>query len=260
MPSSYYEESLTFDDVLLVPQYSEVLPKDVDISTKLTKDVTLNIPLISAAMDTVTEARLAIALAREGGIGIIHKNMSIDRQAEEVDKVKRSEFGIIYKPVVLGPKATLADALALMEHYHISGIPITVEGKLVGIITNRDIRFEDDFTQLIEDVMTKKNLVTAPVGTSLEEARQILKAHKIEKLPLVDEEGYLKGLITIKDLEKRSQYPNAAKDSKGRLLVGAALGVGKEMMDRAKALADADVDVLVVDSAHGNSKNVVEAV
>jgi len=156
MPSSYYEESLTFDDVLLVPQYSEVLPKDVDISTKLTKDVTLNIPLISAAMDTVTEARLAIALAREGGIGIIHKNMSIDRQAEEVDKVKRSEFGIIYKPVVLGPKATLADALALMEHYHISGIPITVEGKLVGIITNRDIRFEDDFTQLIEDVMTKK--------------------------------------------------------------------------------------------------------
>jgi len=245
MPSSYYEESLTFDDVLLVPQYSEVLPKDVDISTKLTKDVTLNIPLISAAMDTVTEARLAIALAREGGIGIIHKNMSIDRQAEEVDKVKRSEFGIIYKPVVLGPKATLADALALMEHYH---------------ITNRDIRFEDDFTQLIEDVMTKKNLVTAPVGTSLEEARQILKAHKIEKLPLVDEEGYLKGLITIKDLEKRSQYPNAAKDSKGRLLVGAALGVGKEMMDRAKALADADVDVLVVDSAHGNSKNVVEAV
>jgi len=193
MPSSYYEESLTFDDVLLVPQYSEVLPKDVDISTKLTKDITLNIPLISAAMDTVTEARLAIALAREGGIGIIHKNMSIDRQAEEVDKVKRSEFGIIYKPVVLGPKATLADALSLMEHYHISGIPITVEGKLVGIITNRDIRFEDDFTQLIEDVMTKKNLVTAPVGTSLEEARQILKAHKIEKLPLVDEEGYLKG-------------------------------------------------------------------
>jgi len=254
MPSSYYEESLTFDDVLLVPQYSEVLPKDVDISTKLTKDVTLNIPLISAAMDTVTEARLAIALAREGGIGIIHKNMSIDRQAEEVDKVKRSEFGIIYKPVVLGPKATLADALALMEHYHISGIPITVEGKLVGIITNRDIRFEDDFTQLIEDVMTKKNLVTAPVGTSLEEARQILKAHKIEKLPLVDEEGYLKGLITIKDLEKRSQYPNAAKDSKGRLLVGAALGVGKEMMDRAKALADADVDVLVVDSAHGTAR------
>jgi len=222
MPSSYYEESLTFDDVLLVPQYSEVLPKDVDISTNLTKDIRLNIPLISAAMDTVTEARLAIALAREGGIGIIHKNMSIDRQAEEVDKVKRSEFGIIYKPVVLGPKATLADALSLMEHYHISGIPITVEGKLVGIITNRDIRFEDDFTQLIEDVMTKKNLVTAPVGTSLEEARQILKAHKIEKLPLVDEEGYLKGLITIKDLEKRSQYPNAAKDSKGRLLVGAA--------------------------------------
>ncbi len=260
MPSSYYEESLTFDDVLLVPQYSEVLPKDVDISTNLTKDIRLNIPLISAAMDTVTEARLAIALAREGGIGIIHKNMSIDRQAEEVDKVKRSEFGIIYKPVVLGPKATLADALSLMEHYHISGIPITVEGKLVGIITNRDIRFEDDFTQLIEDVMTKKNLVTAPVGTSLEEARQILKAHKIEKLPLVDEEGYLKGLITIKDLEKRSQYPNAAKDSKGRLLVGAALGVGKEMMDRAGALVDADVDVLIVDSAHGNSRNVVEAV
>ncbi|WP_018963876.1 IMP dehydrogenase [Coprothermobacter platensis] len=259
MPSPY-EESLTFDDVLLVPQYSEVLPKDVDITTKLTSKINLNIPLISAAMDTVTDSRLAIALAREGGIGIIHKNMTIDMQAQEVDKVKRSEFGIIYKPVVLGPDSTLADALRLMEHYHISGIPITVDGKLIGIITNRDIRFEDDFSQRIEDVMTKEHLITAPVGTSLEEARQILKAHKIEKLPLVDELGNLKGLITIKDLEKRSKYPNASKDSKGRLLVGAAVGVGKDMMDRASALADADVDVLVVDSAHGNSKNVVDVV
>jgi IMP dehydrogenase len=246
--------------VLLVPQYSEVLPKDVDITTKLTPKIKLNIPLISAAMDTVTESRLAIALAREGGIGIIHKNMSIDEQAQEVDRVKRSEFGIIYKPVVLGPNATLTDALKLMEHYHISGIPITVDGKLVGIITNRDIRFEDDLSQTIEQVMTKENLVTAPVGTSLDEARQILKAHKIEKLPLVDEHGYLRGLITIKDLEKRSQYPNASKDDKGRLLVGAALGIGKDMLDRASALVDADVDVLVVDSAHGNSKNVVNAV
>ncbi|NPV88124.1 IMP dehydrogenase [Coprothermobacteraceae bacterium] len=256
---SAYREALTFDDVLLIPQYSEVLPVEVSLATKLTRQISLNIPLVSAAMDTVTEARLAIALAREGGIGVIHKNMPIDRQAGEVDRVKRSEFGVIYKPICLNPGATLREALSLMEKYHISGIPVVVDGKLVGIITNRDIRYEENLDQLVEHVMTRENLITAPEGTSLEQAKAILKAHKIEKLPLVDEDGNLKGLITIKDLEKRAQYPNASKDSKGRLLVAAAVGVGSDLWDRAEALVEAEVDALVLDSAHGNSKNVVSA-
>jgi len=254
------KEGLTFDDVLLVPAKSEVLPKDVDVSTWLTKNIKLNIPLVSAGMDTVTEARLAIAIAREGGIGIIHKNMSIERQKLEVDKVKRSEHGVIVDPFYLSPEHRIFDALELMERYHISGVPVTVNGKLVGIITNRDLRFETDMTKKIKEVMTKDNLITAPIGTTLEEAKEILKKHKVEKLPLVDEDFNLRGLITIKDIEKAIKYPNSAKDDKGRLLVGAAVGVSKDTMERVEALIQAQVDVIVVDTAHGHSKGVLDTV
>ncbi len=255
------KEGLTFDDVLLIPGKSEVLPKETDVTTMLTKGLKINIPIISAGMDTVTEARLAIAIAREGGIGIIHKNMTIERQALEVDKVKRSEHGVIVDPFYLSPKHITADAMELMERYRISGVPIVSEkGKLVGILTNRDLRFETDMTRRIEEVMTKDNLVTASVGTDLIQAEQILKKHKIEKLPLVDDKGYLKGLITIKDIEKTIQFPNSAKDKGGRLLVGAAVGVTTDMMERVEALVASKVDVIVVDTAHGHSKGVIEAV
>ena len=217
------KEGLTFDDVLLIPGESHVVPKDVDLSTRLSDTIKLNIPILSAAMDTVTESRLAIALAREGGMGIVHKNMSIDAQAENIDKVKRSEHGVITDPFFLGPDCLLKDALALMNKYRISGVPITVDGKLVGILTNRDLRFETDFDQPIRNVMTKDNLVTAPVGTTLSEAQKILGKHRIEKLPIVDKDFKLKGLITIKDIEKAIQYPNSAKDKNGRLLVGAEM-------------------------------------
>lgn len=253
-------EGLTFDDVLLVPQRSEVLPKDVDLRTRLTKTITLNIPLASAAMDTVTEARMAIAIAREGGIGIIHKNMSIEEQAEQVDKVKRSEHGVIVDPFYLSPDHLVSDAVALMEKYHISGVPITENGKLVGIITNRDIRFETDFSKKIREVMTSENLITAPEGTTLEQAKEILRKYKIEKLPIVDEKGMLKGLITIKDIEKAIKYPNSAKDKNGRLLVGAAVGIARDTMERVEALVAAKVDVITVDTAHGHSVGVINMV
>ncbi|MCK9216921.1 MAG: IMP dehydrogenase [Firmicutes bacterium] len=255
------KEGLTFDDVLLIPGKSEILPKETDVTTMLTKRIKLNVPIISAGMDTVTEARLAIAIAREGGIGIIHKNMSIEEQALEVDKVKRSEHGVIVDPFYLSPNHITSDAMELMERYRISGVPIVNErGILVGILTNRDLRFETDMTRLIEEVMTKENLVTAPVGTDLLQAEQILKKHKIEKLPLVDENGYLKGLITIKDIEKIIQFPNSAKDKGGRLLAGAAVGVTPDMMGRVDALVAAKVDVIVVDTAHGHSKGVLDSV
>ena len=253
-------EGLTFDDVLLVPQRSDVLPKDVDLSTKLTDSVCLNVPLMSAAMDTVTESELAIAMAREGGIGIIHKNLTIDEQAAQVDRVKRSEHGVITDPFFLSPDHLITDANALMSKYRISGVPICVNGKLVGILTNRDLRFETNFDQPIGNVMTKDNLVTAPVGTTLEEAQAILGKHRIEKLPLVDKAGNLKGLITIKDIEKSIQYPNSAKDKNGRLLVGAAVGVGANFLDRVGALIDAKVDIVAVDTAHGHNSGVLEAV
>ena len=254
------KEGLTFDDVLLIPGESHVIPKDVDLSTRLSDKIKLNIPLLSAAMDTVTESRLAIAIAREGGMGIIHKNMSIEAQAENIDKVKRSEHGVITDPFFLEPDCLLSDALALMNKYRISGVPITVDGKLVGILTNRDLRFETDFNQPIKNIMTKDNLVTAPVGTTLAEAQKILGKHRIEKLPIVDGEGKLKGLITIKDIEKAIQYPNSAKDRNGRLLVGAAISNGKGYLDRAKALVDARVDCLVIDTAHGHNVGVMDAV
>ena len=253
-------EGLTFDDVLLVPQRSDVLPKDVDLSTKLTDSVCLNVPLMSAAMDTVTESELAIAMAREGGIGIIHKNLTIDEQAAQVDRVKRSEHGVITDPFFLSPDHLITDANALMSKYRISGVPICVNGKLVGILTNRDLRFETNFDQPIGNVMTKDNLVTAPVGTTLAEAQAILGKHRIEKLPLVDKDGNLKGLITIKDIEKSIQYPNSAKDKNGRLLVGAAVGVGANFLDRVGALIDAKVDIVAVDTAHGHNSGVLEAV
>ncbi len=256
----FVKEGLTFDDVLLIPAKSEILPTQVNTSTYLTKKIKLNIPIMSAGMDTVTEGRLAIAIAREGGIGIIHKNMSIERQAMEVDKVKRSENGVIIDPLHLSADHLIADALELMERYHISGIPITKMGKLIGIITNRDLRFETDMHKKIGEAMTTENLVTAPEGTNLEEAEAILKRHKIEKLPIVDEEGNLKGLITIKDIEKAIQYPNSAKDDRGRLLVGAAVGTGKGSKERIEALVNAQVDVIVIDTAHGHSKNVIEMV
>ena len=249
-------EGLTFDDVLLIPRESEVVPCDIDTTTVLTNRIKLNIPLMSAAMDTVTEANLAIAIAREGGIGIIHKNMTIEQQANEVDKVKRSEHGVIVDPFSLAPDNNLAEADALMGKYRISGVPITVDGKLVGILTNRDLRFENDFTKKISDVMTKDNLITAPEGTTLEEAQELLRYHKIEKLPIVDDDYNLKGLITIKDIEKAVRYPNSARDSSGRLLVGAALGVTTDVLERCHALVDANVDVVVLDSAHGHSKNI----
>lgn len=254
------KEGLTYDDVLLVPQESAVMPKDVDISTNLTKGIRLNIPLMSAGMDTVTESRMAIAMAREGGIGIIHKNMSIEKQALEVDKVKRSENGVIIDPIYLSPDKTINDALEIMGHYRISGVPITVEGKLVGILTNRDLRFETDFNRKISEAMTKDNLVTAPVGTSLSEAQEILKHYKVEKLPLVDDEGYLRGLVTIKDIQKARQYPSSAKDDRGRLLAGATVGTAANTMERVAALVKANVDVIVVDTAHGHSQGVLEMV
>ena len=254
------KEGLTFDDVLLVPQASDVIPSQVSLNTQLTKGIKLNIPLLSAAMDTVTESRLAIAMAREGGMGIIHKNMSIEDQALHVDKVKRSEHGVITDPFFLAPENMVSEAVALMEKYRISGVPITKEGKLVGILTNRDLRFESNFEQPIDNVMTKNNLVTAPVGTSLEEAQKILGKHRIEKLPIVDDEGFLKGLITIKDIEKTIQYPNSAKDKNGRLLVGAAVGVSANTMERVDELVKAKVDIITVDSAHGHSRNIMETV
>ncbi len=253
-------EGLTFDDVLLVPARSDVLPREVEVSTRLTQKIRLNIPIISSGMDTVTEARMAIAMAREGGLGVIHKNMSIERQSQEIDKVKRSEHGIIVDPIFLHPHNTLQQAHDLMEKYHISGVPVTDNGKLVGILTNRDLRFETDLTRKIKDCMTHEHLITAPVGTSLEDAKEILRQHRIEKLPLVDGNGYLKGLITIKDIEKAQKYPNSAKDGKGRLLVAAAIGVGADMLNRVEAIVAAKVDVIVIDTAHGHSKGVIEAV
>lgn len=253
-------EGLTFDDVLLVPAASAVLPREVDVSSHFTRRIKLNIPIVSAGMDTVTEARMAIAMAREGGIGVIHKNMPIEEQARQVDRVKRSEHGVITDPIFLSPEHTIGEAVRIMEHYHISGVPVTVKGRLVGIITNRDIRFEQDYSRPIGEVMTKENLVTAPVGTTLEEAKEILRRHKIEKLPLVDEDFNLRGLITIKDIEKARKYPNSAKDAKGRLLVAAAVGVGKDTMERLEALVAAGVDVVVVDTAHGHSENVLRTV
>ncbi|NLL38416.1 MAG: IMP dehydrogenase [Clostridiales bacterium] len=259
--SSFYSrivgEGITFDDVLLVPAESSVLPGEVSLTTRLTRKLRLNIPLISAAMDTVTESRMAIAVAREGGIGIIHKNMSIDMQAEQVDMVKRSENGVITNPFYLGPKNTLAEADELMSKYKISGVPIVLNNRLVGIITNRDLKFEEDLTRPIDEVMTKENLITAREGITLEQAKEILREHKIEKLPIVDENYALKGLITIKDIEKARTYPNSARDDKGRLLVGAAIGVTDDVMDRAGALVEAGVDVLVLDSAHGHSRNIM---
>ena len=252
-------EGITFDDVLLVPGYSELLPQEVDTSTTLAEGLDLSIPLLSAAMDTVTEARMAIAMAREGGLGVIHRNMSPKEQAAEVDRVKRSEHGVIVDPFSLTPQHRVLDAVELMGKYRISGVPVVVKGRLVGIITNRDIRFEEDLEQPIGDVMTKDNLVTAPVGTTLDDAKAILARHRIEKLPLVDDVFTLMGLITIKDIEKTRQYPHAAKDARGRLLAAAAIG-GKDALERAEALVGAGVDALVVDTAHGHSRNVIRIV
>ena len=253
-------EGITFDDVLLVPAYSEVIPNQVDLTTWLTKKVKLNVPIMSAGMDTVTEHRMAIAMARQGGIGIIHKNMSIEAQAEEVDKVKRSENGVITDPFHLSPENTLAEADALMGKFRISGVPITENGKLVGIITNRDLLFEEDFTKKIKESMTSEGLITAPVGITMEEAKKILAKARKEKLPIVDENFNLKGLVTIKDIEKQIKYPLSAKDSQGRLLCGAAIGITANVLDRCKALVDAHVDVVVLDSAHGHSANVIRCV
>ncbi|WP_428050014.1 IMP dehydrogenase [Candidatus Avelusimicrobium caledoniensis] len=261
MENKFAKEGLTFDDVLLVPQHSSVLPKDVELNTRLTQKIKLNIPLMSAGMDTVTEARTAIAIAREGGIGIIHKNMPIADQAAEVDNVKRSDNGVIASPFFLHPQDTLQSAWDITAKYHISGVPIVDENqKLVGIITNRDMRFETDGSRKISELMTKDNLVTARKGTSLDEARQILQKHRIEKLPLTDKDGKLCGLITIKDIEKAIKYPNRACDDKGRLLVGAAIGITKDMLTRAEALLNAQADILVLDTAHGHSQGVMEAV
>ncbi|MFZ5641650.1 MAG: IMP dehydrogenase [Bacillota bacterium] len=256
----FIKEGLTFDDVLLIPAKSEILPRDVDTTTYLTKKIKLNIPLMSAGMDTVTESRLAIAIAREGGIGVIHKNMSIEKQALEVDRVKRSEHGVITDPISLGPDNLVSEALEIMERYRISGVPITVNGKLVGILTNRDLRFETDFHRPIKEVMTRENLVTAPVGTTLQEAKEILSRHKVEKLPIVDSSFNLKGLVTIKDIKKAKMYPNSAKDYKGRLVVAAAVGITGDMMERVDALVQARVDAICVDTAHGHSRGVLEAV
>jgi IMP dehydrogenase len=257
----FAKEGLTFDDVLLVPAESRVLPNDVSTRTRLTRSIELSIPVVSAAMDTVTEARLAIALAREGGIGIVHRNLSIEEQVAEVDKVKRSESGMIVEPVTLPPDALVRDALALMERYKVSGVPITdASGVLVGILTNRDLRFETKFEQPVSALMTSRNLVTAPVGTTLEQAEEILHKHKIEKLPVVDSELRLRGLITVKDIQKKIEYPQATKDDRGRLRAGAAVGVGPDALERAQALIAAGADLLVVDTAHGHSTGVVEMV
>ena len=252
--------ALTFDDVLLLPRHSPTHPKDVDTSTRFTRGIALNVPLISAAMDTVTESEMAIAMARAGGIGVLHKNMAIDRQAAEVDRVKRSESGMIRNPITLQPTATLREAVALMARFHISGVPVVdATGKLVGIITNRDLQFERQLDRPLAEAMTKDKLITAPAGTSLDTAEQILGKHRIEKLPVVDGAGKLIGLITVKDIHKRRQFPNAAKDSEGRLIVAAAIGAGGDYLARAKALIDAGVDALIVDTAHGHSQGVLDA-
>ena len=253
-------EGITFDDVLLVPAYSEVIPNQVDVSTYLTKKIRLNIPFMSAGMDTVTEHRMAIAMARQGGIGIIHKNMSIEAQAEEVDKVKRSEYGVITDPFYLSPEHTLKDADELMAKFRISGVPITEGKKLVGIITNRDLKFEEDYSRKIKECMTSEHLVTAKEGVTMEEAKRILAKARVEKLPIVDDDFNLKGLITIKDIEKQIKYPNSAKDSQGRLLCGAAIGITANVLERTEALVKAKVDVVVLDSAHGHSANVIRCV
>ncbi|MEW9672357.1 IMP dehydrogenase [Ammoniphilus sp. 3BR4] len=259
--NKFAKEGLTFDDVLLVPAKSEILPRDVDVAIQLSENVRLNVPIISAGMDTVTESAMAVAMARQGGIGIIHKNMSIAQQAEEVDRVKRSESGVISNPFSLRPEEQVYRAEEIMAKYRISGVPIVDEGNhLVGILTNRDLRFVHDYSISISEVMTRENLVTAPVGTTLKEAESILQKHKIEKLPLVDDTNILKGLITIKDIEKAIQFPNAAKDKQGRLLVGAAVGVSKDLFERAEALIAAGADCLVVDTAHGHSKGVLDSV
>ena len=250
----------TFDDVLLVPQASNVLPVDVILSTNLTNDISLNIPLLSAAMDTVTESAMAIALAREGGLGVIHKNLSISDQVDMVDKVKRSESGMIMNPLILTPEKTIREAKEMMGHYHISGLPVVEEGKLIGIITNRDIRFETNLDLSIKDRMTTDNLVTVPVGTTLEKAKDILQRHRIEKLLVVDKDGSLAGLITVKDIQKKEQFPNACKDNNGRLRVGAAIGVNDEAIERSQALKNSDLDVLVVDTAHGHSTGVLKLI
>lgn len=261
MNDKFAKEGLTFDDVLLLPQASDFTPNEVDLGTQLTKSIRLNIPMMSAAMDTVTEAPMAISMAREGGIGVIHKNMTIEQQAIEVDKVKRSENGVITNPFSLTENHTLKDADDLMAKYKISGVPVCdEENKLVGIITNRDLRFEVDFSKKIKDSMTCENLITAPEGTNLEQAQEILRKYKIEKLPIVDSENHLKGLITIKDIEKAVRYPNAAKDASGRLLCAAAIGVTDDALLRVKAVVDAGVDVIVLDSAHGHSKNIIDKV
>ena len=254
------KEALTFDDVLLVPQLSSILPKDVDVSSRLTRNIKLNIPLISAAMDTVTESEMAIAMAREGGIGVIHKNLSIEDQVKEVDKVKRSESGMILDPVTIGSDKTIRDALEIMAHFSISGVPVVDEGKLVGILTNRDIRFETNLDLSVADRMTGENLVTVKKGTTLKEAKSVLQKHRIEKLLVIDNTGSLCGLITVKDILKKENHPNAASDKHGRLLVAAAIGVSSDTLERAQALVDAQVDVLVVDTAHGHSKGVLETV
>lgn len=256
----FTKEGLTFDDVLLIPAKSDVLPNQIDLHTRLTREITLNTPLITAAMDTVTESRMAIAIAREGGIGVIHKNMNIERQADEVDKVKRSENGVIVNPFFLSPEHTAADADKLMAKYKISGVPICENGKLVGILTNRDMRFITDLSVKTREVMTSENLVTGPVGTTMEQAQEILRRYKIEKLPIVDEQYNLKGLITIKDIEKAVQYPNSARDSGGRLLCAAAIGATDDMLARVEALVHAQADVVVLDSAHGHSSNIIRAV
>lgn len=254
------QEALTFDDVSLYPQRSDVVPRDVEVSTRFTRNVRINIPVVSAAMDTVTEARLAIALAREGGIGVIHRAMEPDQQVAEIDKVKKSEYGMVVDPITMSPDQRLYEVLEVMEKYRISGVPVTKNGKLVGILTNRDLRFETKLDLRVGDVMTKEKLITAPVGTSLEEAKEILHRHRIEKLPVVDQEFYLKGLITIKDIEKRIKYPNACKDILGRLRVAAAVGIGPEALERVPMLIKAGADVLVVDTAHGHSESVLEMV
>ncbi|MEJ5169598.1 MAG: IMP dehydrogenase, partial [Fimbriimonadales bacterium] len=258
---SVFREGLSFDDVLLVPKHTDVLPNEVDISTTLLPGVRLKVPIVSAPMDTVTDARMAIAIAREGGVGVIHRNMPIDVQAEQVDRVKRSEHGVITNPIQLTPERPIQDAVDLMDRFHISGVPIVDEaGRLVGILTNRDIRFETDYTKRIETRMTSRNLVTSHVGTTLDEAEEILAEHRIEKLPIVDEEGRLRGLITIKDILKVKQHPNSTKDSKGRLVVGAAIGALREPYERSKALMEAGVDFVVIDAAHGQSKGVIDCV
>lgn len=255
------KEAITFDDVLLVPAHSAVLPYEVDLKTKLTKNITLNIPIISAAMDTVTESDLAIALARQGGIGFIHKNMTIAEQAAEIDRVKRSESGMIKNPVTLLKESTVIEANDIMRRYKISGLPVIDEGgKLIGIVTNRDLKYRKESDESIEEIMTKDNIITAPIGTTLEEAKEILLYNRIEKLPIVDDYGYLKGLITIKDIDNLVEYPNACKDSQGRLRVGGAIGIDKDYLQRVKALVNAGVDIITVDSAHGHSKGILEAI